>query len=204
MTANDRVKKVFFNRGVAGSQRFARLSMGTRERQPQVLSYRSKSIHIMYMDLLCLPSAHLRLERLADYSVDYGACRGVDLGLGSSGSGSRTDWRRCAATAEIGGGRGHFDSGCKALLSFIGRAHKGFELRCAFYEACWAWSHHGRRSTKLYPRCMRHYPPVMRALAAAERIVFLLRLPVRDVWFSVSPKPVNVTKVAAKLSEATV
>ena len=51
---------------------------------------------------------------------------------------------------------------------------------------------------------MRHYPPVMRALAAAERIVFLLRLPVRDVWFSVSPKPVNVTKVAAKLSEATV
>ena len=83
MTANDRMKKVFFNRGVAGSQRFARLSMGTRERQPQVLSYRSKSIHIMYMDLLCLPSAHLRLERLADYSVDYGACRGVDLGLGA-------------------------------------------------------------------------------------------------------------------------
>ncbi|CAE7424018.1 SLC2A3 [Symbiodinium sp. CCMP2592] len=83
--AADGDHQVFFNRGVAGSQRFARLSTGTRESGPR----------------------------------------------------SWEQWQWLSNGLE------------EALLSFIGRAHKGFELRCAFYEA--------------------HYPPVMRALAAAER-----------------------------------
>lgn len=83
--AADDDHQVFFNRGVAGSQRFARLSMGTRESGPR----------------------------------------------------SSEQWQWLSNGLE------------EALLGFIGRAHKGFELRCAFYEA--------------------HYPPVMRALAAAER-----------------------------------
>eukprot|EP00439_Symbiodinium_sp_Y106_P040039 s2298_g4.t3 len=83
--AADGDHQVFFNRGVAGSQRFARLSMGTRESGPRTWE----------------------------------------------------QWQWLSNGLE------------EALLSFIGRAHKGFELRCAFYEA--------------------HYPPVMRALAAAER-----------------------------------
>ena len=112
------------------------------------------------------------MASVEERTSEFGA---VAVALERTGGGARY------AAAEIalpGAAGGHFDPGCKALLGFIGRAHKGFELRCAFYEAWWAWCHHERRSIKLCPRWMRHYPPVMRALAAAERIVFLLRLPV--------------------------